>query len=159
MSRFPRSTSIPGVARVRPRVAALLLLGLLSVPSAKAETDRRAWVDAIGDRFEEPLFRPNPDWRAKGLAFIDLPLQVRARFDARFDRFGTRPDGLAAPLVANTGPGRRFDRHIQSRVALTRPVTEGIELEVVWETRNRVEAEDPMAFGRQLFGALVRISL
>jgi len=82
-----------------------------------------------------------------------------ARFDASLERFQTRPDHLAAPLVAQAGPGLRFDRHIQSRVSLTRPLAEGVELEVVWETRNRVESGDPMAFGRQIVGAMIRITL
>ena len=34
----------------------------------------------------------------------------------------------------------------------------GVELEVVWETRNRVESGDPMAFGRQIVGAMIRIT-
>ncbi len=158
MSPSPRSTSIRATHRVRPSVAMLLLLFLLAAPVAQAEQDRLAWIEALGARFEEPLFRPNLDWRAKGLAFIDLPLQIRARFDASFNRFRTRPDDLAAPIVSAVGPGLRFDRHIQSRVALTRPLARGVELEVVWETRNRIESGDPMAFGRQLVGAMIRFT-
>ena len=156
MSRFPRSTSTPGATR--PWVAALALLFLLAAPVASAEDDRLAWVEALGANFEQPLFRPNEDWRAEGIAFIDLPLQIRARFDASYGRFRTRPDQFAAPLVSDVGPGLRFERHIQSRVALTRPLAEGIELEFVWESRNRVTSRDPMAFGRQIVGAMIRIT-
>ncbi len=158
MFRSPRSTSAPGAGSPRPWVAALVLALLLAAPAAYAEDDRVRWLEVVGEGFEQPLFRPNEDWRARGLAFVDLPLQIRARFDASYGRFRTQPDHLAAPLVAEAGPGLRFDRHIQSRVALTRPLTEGIELEVVWETRNRIESGDPMAFGRQVVGAMIRIT-
>ena len=158
MSRSPRPTSTRPVHAARRRVAALALFLLLAAPAAQAEGDRLGWVEAIEAGLDQPLFRPNDDWRARGLAFIDLPLQIRARFDASFARFRTLPDHLAAPLVAEAGPVRRFDRHIQSRVALTRPMARGIELEVVWETRNRVESGDPMAFGRQVVAAMIRIT-
>lgn len=158
MSRSPRSTSTPGAGLARPWVAALALVILLAAPAAQADGTRVSWLEALGEGFEQPLFQPNDDWRAQGLAFIDLPLQIRARFDASYGRFRTQPDHLAAPLVAVAGPGLRFDRHIQSRIALTRPLAEGIELEVAWETRNRIESGDPMAFGRQVVGAMIRIT-
>jgi len=158
MSRPPRSTSTRRAALLRLRVAALVLVAVLAGPAARAEDPAADWLDVLGQEFEQPLFRPNDDWRAQGLAYVDLPLQIRARFEASLERFRTRPDHLAAPLVAQAGPGLRFDRHIQSRVSLTRPLTEGVELEVVWETRNRVESGDPMAFGRQIVGAMIRIT-
>ncbi|GEM_PF-4181278 len=159
MSRSPRSTSTAGAVR---RGVAVLCLTFFAATAAMGEeptfepADR--FLELIRQPFEGPLFQPNHDWRAQGLAFIDFPFRIRARFDANYSHFRTRPDHLAAPHVAHAGPGLRFDRHIDSRVALTRPLTEGVEFEVVWETRNRIEAGDPMAFGRQVVGAMIRIT-
>lgn len=158
MSLPPRSTSTRRAALLRLRVTALFVVAVLAGPAARAEDPAPRWLDVLGEEFDQPLFRPNDDWRARGLAYVDLPLQIRARFDASLVRFRTRPDHLAAPLVAEVGPGLRIDRHIQSRVALTRPLAQGVELEVAWETRNRVESGDPMAFGRQIVGAMIRIT-
>jgi len=159
MSRSARSTSTAGAVR---RGVAALCLTFFAATAAMAETptfepaDRL--LELIRQPFEGSLFQPNRDWRAKGLAFIDFPFRIRARFDANYSHFRTRPDLLAAPHVAQAGPGLRFDRHIESRVALTRPLREGVEFEVVWETRNRIEAGDPLAFGRQVVGAMIRIT-
>lgn len=158
MPRPPRPTSTRRAALRHLRAAALFLVAVLAGPAARAEDPAQRWIGVLGEEFGQPLFRPNDDWRARGLAYVDLPFQIRARFDASLERFRTRPDHLAAPLVSEVGPGLRIDRHIQSRVALTRPLAEGVELEVVWETRNRVESGDPMAFGRQIVGAMIRIT-
>lgn len=158
MPRSPHSTSTRGGASLRLRVAALAFVALLAAQGAQAEGPGVGWLEPLREALEEPLFRPNDDWRAQGLAYVDLPLRIRARFDASLERFRTRPDHLAAPLVGEVGPELRFDRHIQSRVALTRPLAEGIELEIAWETRNRIESGDPMAFGRQVVGAMIRIT-
>ena len=159
MPRSVRSTSTAGAAR---RGVAALCLTFFAATAAMAEepsfkpTDR--FLELIRQPFEGPLFQPNRDWREKGLAFIDLPFRIRARFDANYSHFRTRPDRLAAPQVDQAGPGLRFDRHIESRVALTLPLREGVEFGVVWETRNRIEAGDPLAFGRQVVGAMIRIT-
>ena len=157
MSRSPRSTSIRRL-RPGPWIAALALVFLLAPAAAQATDDRLEWLDLVGLELDEPLFRPNEDWRARGLAYVDLPLQIRARFDARYTRFRTMPDHMAADLISQAGPGLRFERQIQSRITLARPIAEGIELEFVWETRNRIEANDPMGFGRQIVGAMIRIT-
>lgn len=141
----------------------LFLAFLLAVPAAWAEDGRaeRTLFDALeaaARQDEQPLFRPNQDWRARGLAYIDLPLRIRARFDASYTRHRSESDTLAAPMVAGVGPGLRIERQIESRIALTRPLTDGIELELVWETRNRIESGDPMSFGRQIVGAMIRIT-
>lgn len=144
----------------------LLALGTGSTAFAEGETTRtRPNAEGETTRIrphaegETTWIRPNQDWRARGLAYIDLPLQLRARFDAHYSKYGSPVDHLAAPHAAALGPELRFERHIESRVALTRPLWQGIELEVAWQTRNRVEAGgDLMGFGRQVVGAQIRIT-
>ena len=49
------------------------------------------------------LVIPNEDWRANGLAYVDLPLRIRASFDTSYRHHGTLSDRLASPLVNDVG--------------------------------------------------------
>ena len=107
--------------------------------------------------FNQPLV-PNEDWRASGLAYVELPLRIRASFDASYRQHGTLSDRLASPLVNDVGPGIISDETLESRISFTRPITERIEIEVAWLTSNRLTTGDPMGFGRQIVGAFIRLT-
>lgn len=154
MSRFrPPHPIASRRASLRAGLAlGLLSLGLVGASAAAARDDEATPPEPVREE------SARDDWRARGLAFFDLPLGIRARFDARYSKYGSPVDHLAAPLATAVGPGLRFERHIESRVAFSRPLTRGIELEIAWQTRNRVEIGDPMGFGRQIVGAMIRIA-
>ena len=116
------------------------------------------WVPgASADPAEEDTLAV-PDWRERGLAHLDLPLHFRARFDTSYTRHLTGSDRLASPLVGRAGPGLVLDPVLETRVAITRPLADRIEFEIAWETRNELAIGDPMAFGRQIVGAFIRIT-
>lgn len=118
-------------------------------------------ISASGQDFVFEVSKETPpiiDWRAKGLAYIDLPLRIRARFDATYMHHSYVSDRLASPFVNSVGPGIDSDRSLESRIAFTRPISERIELEIAWETRNQITTSNPMGFGRQIVGALIRIT-
>ena len=127
-----------------------VLVGLLLAPVSASAQDFVAPVDEVA--------APIIDWRAKGLAYIDLPLSIRARFDASYMHHSYVSDRLASPIVNSVGPGIDSDRSLESRIAFTKPISKGIELEIAWETRNRIASSDLMGFGRQTVGALIRIT-
>ena len=124
----------------------------LAVCKTLANADERVRVDAIDDERVSGLPPRTPSTRR----VEEPPIPYEKSLAYRY--FRTRPDDLAAPIVSAVGPALRFDRHIQSRVALTRPLARGVELEVVWETRHRIESGAPMAFSRQLVGAMIRVT-
>jgi len=130
-----------------------VLVGFLLTPISASAQD---FVDPVGEMNEEDA--PIIDWRAKGLAYIDLPLSIRARFDASYMHHSYVSDRLASPFVNSVGPGIDSDNSLESRIAFTKPITEGIEIEIAWETRNRLATSDMMGFGRQTVGALIRIT-
>ena len=172
MFRSPPSTSgrLPA-RRTRLRLFALasslVLVSLLDVGAALAQT--RTVAEEPAARFElsslaslvtlPSLRAEGPDhWRERGLAFVDLPLGIRARFDASYSRHLYSSDVLAQSFVADFGPEIVGDRTLESRISLTRALAPGVELEIAWETRNSLAVDDPMGFGRQTIGARIRIS-
>lgn len=135
---------------------------MLNAELASAQT-------ATGDRLELSELAPSPIgpssveereglWQARGLAFIDFPLGIRARFDASYSRHLYSSDVLSQSFVADFGPEIVGDRTLRSRISLTRALARGVELEIAWETRNSLAVNDPMGFGRQTVGARIRIS-
>jgi hypothetical protein len=152
MSLFRIRTQRGGV---RDRLATLLVaaaLFALAIPAASAR-----------DEFEVPNgpimpHLPEYDWRAAGLAFVDLPLGIRARVDAAYRSHLYSSERLALPFVYDFGPGIRRDQTLESRIALSRPIAAGIELEIAWESRNSLATSDPLGFGRQTIGARIRIA-
>lgn len=127
-------------------VSAALLCALLAGWAPSAAADRGG-----------PVLEP-PDWRDRGLAHVDLPFRFRARFDTSYMRHSTWSDRLASRFVGEVGPGRSIDSMLETRVAIARPLADRIELEISWQTRNALTMGDPMAFGRQIVGAFIRIT-
>jgi len=156
--RQPDCPSTRPLARIRPigaRWACLLLslaASLAAAPSlAEDGPPRDGGAGAIRMRARE-------DWRPVGLAHIDLPLRVRARFDARDGQWASRAAQLAAPHAIATGPGLANRRAIESRIALSRPLLGRLEFEISWRTQNRLSSESPMGFGDHVVGALLRFT-
>lgn len=101
---------------------------------------------------------PIVDWRAQGLTYIELPLEIRANFDVTYMRHSFDSDHFASPYVNRVGPRIVSDESLESRISFTRPIADGVEIEIAWETRNRIAASDQMGFGRQIVGALIRFT-
>lgn len=152
MSRSPQPQPTPLARRRIPTGFVVLgLLATLAVLPVSASADPG---DEISVSEEPPII----DWRAKGLAYLDLPLEIRARFDASYTHHAFDSDHLASPYVNGVGPSIISERSLKSRISFTRPIADGVEIEIAWETRNRIVASDPMGFGRQVVGALIRFT-
>ncbi len=146
------STSTAGASRrIGTRVLATLLFVFVA-PVVRAEEPK--------DRSTVPTVEVEPDerWRESGLAHVDLPLGIRARFEASYLRHLYSSDLLAQTYIDEFGPGIQRSHSVESRIALSRPIMQGIEFEIAWEVRNSLALSDPMGFGRQTIGARIRIS-
>lgn len=130
----------------RPLLVALLILCGLLISSARASANDEDTVVAV------------PDWRARGLAHVDLPLLFRATFDTSYMLQSTWSDRLASPFVSDVGPGIVGDPALETRLSISRPLIDRVELGISWTTRNRLAVQDPMEFGRQMVGAFIRIT-
>lgn len=137
--------------RIGTRVLATLLFVFVA-PTVRAEEPK--------DHSTVLTVEAEPDerWRESGLAHVDLPLGIRARFEASYLRHLYSSDLLAQTYIGGFGPGIQRSHSVESRVALTRPIMQGIEFEIAWEVRNSLALSDPMGFGRQTIGARIRIS-
>ena len=143
--------------RIATRVAAMLLCVLATHTASAQEPEPAADPSTVSTVL---IVQDEPDerWRESGLAYIDFPLGFRARFDTSYTRHSYSSDVLAQPYLDDFGPGIRQSRSLESRIALTRPIMQGVELEIAWETRNSLATSDPLGFGRQTIGARIRIS-
>jgi hypothetical protein len=95
--------------------------------------------------------------RAKGLAYLDLPMELRARFGTMYTEEFYLSDELAKPYVASTGPSFRTDHSLESRIALTRSISDKIEIGIVWGARSPLSDINLFNFERQTVRAIVRI--
>lgn len=150
------STPIRVVSRVRSSVLLLLLFAITTAATTASAENGRAPGEGSPALALEAL--EDRGWRQKGLAYIDLPLGIRARVEARYTRHLYSSDILSQRHLADAGPEILGDRTLESRIALTRAIGDGVELEIAWESRNNLEVNDPMAFGRQTIGARIRIT-
>jgi hypothetical protein len=94
--------------------------------------------------------------RTTGLAYIDLPMLVRASFDSKFTDRLYASDELAKSYVASFGPNLRNDHSLESRISLTRSISDTIEVGIVWGGRSRLTTIDVFDFERQTIGAMLR---
>ena len=157
MPKHPYSTMI--LAAWCRRITATLMACLIcSFAGAFGMASTAAAQDGMTLTSLNQLLVPNENWRASGLAYVDLPLRIRASFDTSYRHHGTLSDRLASPLVNDVGPGIISDETLESRISFTRPVTERIEIEVAWLTSNRLTVGNPMGFGRQIVGAFIRVT-
>jgi len=130
-------------------------IALLAAADSFAEDPPRSLNVSL---IPSPRDEPNDAWRQAGLAFLDFPLGIRARIDAAYSEHLYFSDLRALPYANEFGPGIRGDHTLESRIALSRPIARGIELEIAWESRNRLATSDPLGFGRQTIGARIRIA-
>ena len=135
--------------RLCRRVALLVVTGCLVAPTALADS---------ADLTRVLETTPNRDWRPQGLAYVDLPFRIRARFESSYQPYSTVSDLLAAPFVTSTGPQLVRQHLIETRIALTRPLSERVELEITWHARNRIARGEAMRFRRHVVGAMIRFT-
>lgn len=157
MPKHPYSTMILA-ASCRRITATLMACLICSFAGAFGMASTAAAQDVMTLTSLNQLLVPNENWRASGLAYVDLPLRIRASFDTRYRHHGTLSDRLASPLVNDVGPGIISNETLESRISFTRPITERIEIEVAWQTSNRLTTGDPLRFGRQIVGAFIRVT-
>ena len=96
--------------------------------------------------------------RAEGLGYFELPMRIRARFNISFKRHVYASDALARPYVTKAGPGLKADESLQSQFALTRELSDRVEIGIVWGARSPVSRIDLFDFERQTVGAMIRIT-
>ncbi|MCP4907210.1 MAG: hypothetical protein GY910_19720 [bacterium] len=152
MFHSPHLTSLATPAR---RLAAAVIATLFWALAAPVASAQQTFDLTPGQSL---LNEQDPLWRSRGLAFVDLPLGFRVRYDAVYSRHLYASDLLSQPHADAFGPSIQSDSTLESRFALTRAIAEGIEFEIAWETRNSLAAGDLLGFGRQTIGARIRIS-
>ncbi len=95
---------------------------------------------------------------AKGRAYLDLPMRLRARFGTSYTDPIFVSDPLAEPYAAGVGPDIGNDDAFGSRIALiTHSISDKIEIGIVWGTQNPLTKFNFFDFERQTVGALIRI--
>jgi len=94
--------------------------------------------------------------RATGLAYVDLPILVRASFASTLTDGLYLSDELAKPYVANFKPNLRSDHSLENRISLTRSISDKLEIGIVWGARSRLTKINFLDFERQTIGAMLR---
>jgi hypothetical protein len=94
---------------------------------------------------------------AEGLAFVDLPMGMRARFDVTYSDDVYRSDVLVRPFTPTTGPRIRDDESLESQFTLTHSLSEKVEIGIVWATHSPVAPVDLFDFHHQTIRAFIRI--
>jgi hypothetical protein len=97
------------------------------------------------------------DRRPQGLAFVDLPMRMRARFDASYMNDLYASEVLARPFVGTVGPNIQGSESLASQFALTRSLSKTVEVGIVWGARSRIGRINLFDFERQTVGAMIRI--
>lgn len=150
MSKPPGPTSL----RARRFLAVLVVVlaaALLQALGAQAGFARNNLdVDRSDPVIEE-------QWLPHGPAILELPLDFRAQLEARYTRTLYTSDALTRAHLGQFGPSLGGGQSIQSQLALTRFVSDRIEIGIVWGGRSRLADTDLLNFGRQAVGALIRI--
>ncbi len=151
------------MGRPRPRAprsgARDLLVGLLLAAALGASADAgRAETRLPADPTERPALSTLDDrWRTRGLAFVDLPLGLRARYEAQaLHRLGPRQEHAAAFLESTDGASRLGTRLLESRFALTRALASHVELELAWSARSPLSMVDLLRIEDQRLAAMIR---
>lgn len=141
-----------------PAVLAVILF--LGAPTAFSsnEIDMTDMTDMTDVAVFADDRQPSPkSGRATGLAYIDLPMDFRARFDATYTNHLYVSDRLARPYTANFGPNLHSDYSLESSIALTRSISDRIEIGITWGGRSPIANVGLFDFDRQSVSAMVRI--
>ncbi len=143
----------------RPRRVGAPLLLLLVVGASAANAERPAANDPKErSAFAAPaLPRLDDHWRARGVAFLDLPLGLRARYEARaLHRFGAPRDGSSLFAELMDDANRRATRLLESRFALSRALAPHLEIELAWAARSPLTMFDLTRIEDQRVAAMIR---
>ncbi|MEZ4280070.1 MAG: hypothetical protein R3F21_10710 [Myxococcota bacterium] len=93
------------------------------------------------------------------MAFLDLPLGLRARYEARaLHRFGVLNDGSARFAELLDDANRRTTSLLESRFALTRALAPHVELELAWATRSPLSMFELTRIEDQRVAAMIRFA-
>lgn len=146
---------------VRRRIASGLVLAALAIASGSTllQTDAAVAADAsdaapsLTGIDERPL---DLRWRARGVAFIDLPLGLRARYDARALHRLSADDLAAAFTGIPIGIAPHGTRLLESRFALSRVLAPRVELELSWAARSPLTMVDLLRIEDQRVAAMIR---
>jgi hypothetical protein len=121
-------------------------LGIVDTALASDETGARTFESST-----------SPIRRAEGLAYFDLPMQFRAAFDIAYTKDLYASDALARPSVTTAGPGIENDQSLESWFALTRALSNRVEIGIVWSARSPLGRIDLFDFERERVGAIIHI--
>jgi len=142
----PSTFRLRRVATSAWAVAAILLCN----PDVAFSSDEN---DSLGPSVRS-IMKTGP---AKGRAYLDLPMRLRARFGTSYTDPIFVSDPLAKPYAAGVGPDIGNDHALTSRIALTHSISDKIEIGIVWGTRNPLTKFNFFDFEGQTVGALIRI--
>ena len=133
-------------------------IALAALVFASVSTAVRAHAAGTADSATRVAERPlDLRWRARGVAFIDLPFGLRARYDAQaLYRLSARDDFNAAVSGLPTGVAPHRTRLLESRFALSRVLAPRIELELSWAARSPLTMVDLLRIEDQRVAAMIR---
>ena len=104
---------------------------------------------------ENDLRDPKDD---EGGTYLELPMDLRAHFEATYSDEFYISDELARPYVGAVGPRIRNDHSLESTVALMRSISDRIEIGIVWGARRPLMNLNLLDFERQTVGAMIRLT-
>jgi hypothetical protein len=135
-------------------VGGLVLAGLGAGLAESSRAEPRSPAARAGP---PPVAAVDDRWRARGVAFIDLPMGLRARYEAQaLYRLGPGREPATAFLEPTDGASRIGTRLLESRFALTRAVASHVELELAWSARSPLSMVDLLRIEDQRLAALIR---
>jgi hypothetical protein len=136
--------------RLHCRVKKILAVGaLLCLPALGAQ----AFDDSI-----VPGARGGgaPSFPAASIVELDLPLSFRFRMDGAYLQSRYSSETLALGRAASVGPALRSSPMIESRMVLTHPFWQGLELGLAWMGRGEPSELRGLELAPQVVGAFVR---
>lgn len=152
-----------GFATARPGLGVVLLTIVAAASQAGAEESPPPTTADSPTRFASPLpDRVDQRWRARGVACVDLPFGLRARYDARTLHRPAPGDELEA---AFSDRSTAFDptsdavgraRLLESRFTLSRALARHVEVELSWATRSPLSRVDLLRIEDQRVAAMIR---
>lgn len=141
---------------MRLLLAGLFGAGIFSAGIANAQ--QMAQHTLTIDPHDPAVARQSDDrWRARGMAFFDLPLGLRARYEAHaLHRLALRQDHATPLLELPDGASRRSAQLLESRFAVSRVLAPHLELELAWAARSPLSMVDLLRIEDQRLAAMIR---
>ena len=140
---------------LRRAIGSAATLAVLVTFSAVARPAQAQHAPGMVDALEADHAR----WHTQELGVVELPMGLRAHFNAQYTWHFYPSDQLASTFVGHAGPSLDKERSLVSRIAISHALTDNIDLEIAWGARNRLaSSQDPMQFQRHTVGALIRIT-